>query len=255
MNLKSKTVAIIQARMSSRRLPEKVLLPLAGTPIIGQIFNRLRHCKTLDKIVLATSVNQDDDPIAAYCASIGLPCLRGSLDDVLDRYYKTATHHGAKTIVRITADCPMIDPVVVDAVVTAFLAGRYDYYGLAGNFPDGLDVEVFAYEALKRAWHEAKLQSEREHVGPYLGKHPELFKTGGLHLFDQLNHHRWTVDEPRDYELAKRIYEKLYDPDCVFLTNDILALMNAEPELMTINSGIIRNEGYAKSLLEDKALP
>ena len=255
MKLKTKIVAIIQARMSSRRLPEKVLLPLAGTPIIGQIFNRLRHCKTLDEIVLATSINQDDDPIAAYCTEIDLPYFRGSLHDVLDRYYQSATKHEAKTIVRITADCPMIDPVVVDAVVTGYLAGRYDYYGLAGNFPDGLDVEVFSYEALKRAWHEAKLQSEREHVGPYLSKHPELFKNGGLHIFDHLNHHRWTVDEPRDYELAKHIYEKLYNRDRVFLTNDILALMNAEPELMTINSGIMRNEGYAKSLQEDKVLP
>jgi len=248
------TVAIIQARMSSSRLPHKVLKPLGGQPIIAQIFRRLKQCRTLDQIILATSINDDDTPITELCHAIGLPFTRGSLDDVLDRYYQTATQAEATTIVRITADCPVIDPVVVDAVVTACRAGGYDYYGLTGSFPDGLDVEVFRYEALARAWREATLKSEREHVGPYLGKHPELFKLGGLHLFEGLSHHRWTVDEPRDYALLQAIYDRLDHPDRVFLTNDILALMEAEPELMMINSGIIRNEGYAKSLNEDEAV-
>ena len=229
-------------------------MPLGGKPIIAQIFRRLKQCLTLDQIILATSTNEDDNPIAELCQQIGLPCSRGSLDDVLDRYYQTATKAKATIIVRITADCPVIDPVVVDAVVTACRAGGYDYYGITGGFPDGLDVEIFRYEALARAWREATLKSEREHVGPFLGKHPELFKLGGLHLFEGLSHHRWTVDEPHDYALLQAIYDRLDRPDRVFLTNDILALMDREPGLMEINSGIIRNEGYAKSLNEDEAV-
>ena len=138
------TVAIIQARMSSTRLNGKVLKPLSGKPIIAQIFKRLQHSRTLDNIVLATSLNDEDIPIAELCQQIGLECYRGSLNDVLDRFYHAATEAKASYIVRITADCPVIDPVVVDAVVTAALAGGFDYYSLTGEFPDGLDVEVIS---------------------------------------------------------------------------------------------------------------
>ena len=252
--MNNQTIAIIQARMSSRRLPGKVLLPLAGQPIITQIVRRLRACRTLEQIILATSINAEDDPIESLCSQIDIPCFRGSLNDVLDRYYQAAKIYGAKTIVRITADCPVIDPVVVDAVVTACLAGDYDYFGHAGKFPDGLDVEVFKFDALEKAWREAKLASEREHVGPYLSKNPELFKCGSLVIFNELEHHRWTVDEPCDYELLKIIYDKLDRPNHIFLTNEILQLFKEHPDLLKINSTIIRNAGYEKSLQEDKLI-
>jgi len=251
----NKTVAIIQARMSSSRLPEKVMKPLGGKPIIAQIYRRLKQCRTLNQIILATSLNDEDSPIAELSQQIGIECYRGSLNDVLDRFYQAATKAKASSIVRITADCPVIDPVVVDAVVTGALAGGFDYYNLVGEFPDGLDVEVLKYQALKRAWHEASLPSEREHVGPYLSKHPELFKIGGLTLFHRLSNHRWTVDEQRDYALLTAIYDRLNSQDRIFLTQDILALMAGEPELMAMNSDIVRNEGYGKSLIEDNQLP
>jgi spore coat polysaccharide biosynthesis protein SpsF len=140
----------------------------------------------------------------------------------------------------------------VDEVVRGLLAGGYDYYGLSGEFPDGLDCTVFSFRALERAWREAKLKSEREHVGPYVEKHPELFKVGGYKKFTGLSHHRWTLDEPRDYEFLQAVFAMLYQEGTTFLAAEVLTLLENEPELMAINSGIIRNEGYVKSLAEDR---
>jgi spore coat polysaccharide biosynthesis protein SpsF len=244
-----KVVAIVQARMSSLRLPGKVLLPLAGKPVLAHVIDRLRTCNKLHDVVLATSVKSEDDSIEQWCKANNVNCFRGSLEDVLDRYYQAATKYKAEAVVRITADCPMIDPMIVDEVVEGFLAGDFDAYSLAGEFPDGLDCQVFAYSAIERAWHEAKLPSEREHVGPYIEKsHPEYFKTGGLEKFSELSHHRWTLDEPRDYEFLQAVFARLYKQGFLFRSSEILALMEREPDLMQINCGIIRNEGYLKSL-------
>lgn len=247
-----KVVAIIQARMSSTRLPGKVLMPLAGKLVLEHVVDRIRACKTIAEIVVATSTDQTDDAIQAWCQNAGVSCYRGSLNDVLDRYYQAAKIHGADAVVRITADCPAVDPTIVDEVVNGFLAGAYEFYGLAGEFPDGLDCTVFAFSALERAWREAKLPSEREHVGPYIEKQPEIFKSGGLKKFTGLSHHRWTLDEPRDYEFLQAVFSRLYREDRIFLANDVLALLENEPELMNINSSIVRNEGYLKSLIEDR---
>ncbi|MBT9614052.1 MAG: glycosyltransferase family protein [Burkholderiales bacterium] len=252
MNQTKNIVAIIQARMSSSRLPGKVLMPLAGKPVLEHVVRRIRACKTITKVVVATSTEHTDDAIQAWCEKEEVSHYRGSLDDVLDRYYQAAKTYQADVVVRITADCPALDPTIVDEVVTGFLAGGYDYYGLSGEFPDGLDCTVFSFAALERAWREAKLKSEREHVGPYIEKHPELFKTGGLKKFEGLSHHRWTLDEPRDYEFLQAIFARLYREETPFLAPEILALLDKEPEVMTINSNIIRNEGYLKSLAEDR---
>ncbi len=249
-----KVVAIIQARMTSSRLPGKVLMPLANKPVLAHIVERLSYCKMIEKIVVATTNEVSDDLVAEYCENNNIDCYRGSLDDVLDRYYQTAKIHHADPIVRITGDCPVIDPVVVDAVITGYLSGEYDFYGLGGEFPDGLDCAVFSFSAIERAWKEAKLQSEREHVGPYIENNPHLFRNGTLELFQGLAQQRWTLDELNDYELLSKIFNKLYRLDSPFLTHEILQFIQNNPELLAINAQIVRNEGYLKSLQEDEII-
>lgn len=244
-------VAIIQARMSSSRLPGKVLLPLAGKPVLEHVVRRMQCCCGLSRVVVATSIDPSDDAIQAWCEGAGVACYRGSLEDVLDRYYQAATLHHADAVLRITADCPAIDPTIVDEVVDGFLAGDFDYYGLFGEFPDGLDCTIYKMSALARAWREAKLRSEREHVGPYIEKHPELFSGRGMSKFTGLGHHRWTLDEPRDYAFLQAVFDRLYRPESPFLATEVLELLVREPELMALNSSIVRNEGYLKSLSTD----
>jgi spore coat polysaccharide biosynthesis protein SpsF len=244
-------VAIVQARMSSSRLPNKVLLPLAGKPVLEHVVKRLSVSRTISMTVVATSKDQSDDPIELWCKNAKVPYFRGDLLDVLDRYYKAATEFSADSIVRITADCPAIDAAIVDEVVTNFLSGDYDGYALAGNFPNGLDCQIFSYLALEKAWKAAKLPSEREHVGVYFDNNPHLFKIGELHKFKDLYQHRWTLDEPKDYEFLKIVFDRLYSNKNIFDHRDILELLRNEPELMTINSAIIRNQGYLTSLKND----
>ena len=246
------TVAIVQARMGSSRLPGKVLLHLAGKPELWHVLNRLSYCSRLDSIVVATTTKEEDNQIEDFCNDSGLSCFRGSEEDLLDRYYQTAKKFDADPIVRITGDCPVIDPVIVDEVIDGFLNGEYDVYGLGGEFPDGLDCTVYSFSAIENAWQYATLHSEREHVGPYLNKHPEKYRLGEYKIFKGLNHHRWTLDEEEDYRFLKEIFNRLYKPDNLFHTQDILDLLEREPELMEINRGIIRNEGYLKSLVEDQ---
>ena len=243
--------AIIQARMSSTRLPGKVLMPLAGKPVIEHVVERLSYCRMVEQTIIATTVESSDDPIAEFCTKNNIACYRGNLDDVLDRYYQSSKKYQANPIVRITADCPAIDPIIVDAVITGFLAGKYDLYGLGGEFPDGLDCSVFSFSAIEKAWKEAKLTSEREHVGPYIENNPQIFRNGSLKLFHGLSHQRWTLDEPDDYTLLSKIFEKLYRPDRPFFTHEILNFLHENPKLLTINQDIVRNEGYLKSLKND----
>lgn len=248
-----RTVCIVQARMSSTRLPGKVLLPLAGREVLAHVLDRLDFCKTLDEVVVATSTDPSDDVLAQWCGSRGVPVFRGSLQDVLDRYYQCAKDNRATAVVRITADCPALDPTLVDEVVRGFHADGYDLFYLGGEFPDGLDCEVFAFAALERAWREAVLPSEREHVGPYIMNHPEWFRLGSLQKFKGLAHHRWTLDEPRDLTFLQSVFERLQRSDGQpFRTQDLLDLLDREPALLQANEGIIRNEGLLKSLAADR---
>ena len=247
-----KNFAIIQARMSSTRLPGKVLLPLSDKPVLEHVIQRVRNCKLVDKVVVATTVHDSDDIIENWCKKNNFNYYRGSLEDVLDRFYKVASQYKAENILRITADCPVIDSGIIDEVIEKYHEGNFDFYGLSGEFPDGLDCSMFSFKALETAWKNSKLQSEREHVGPYIANHPELFAIGGYEKFKNLGHLRLTLDDPRDYQLLSTIFNKLYDLDNFFNHEMIINLLNESPALLKINSEIIRNEGYAKSILNDK---
>jgi spore coat polysaccharide biosynthesis protein SpsF (cytidylyltransferase family) len=246
-----RVVAIVQARMNSSRLPGKVLLPLAGKPVLYHIHQRLLECRLIDEIVFATSQEISDDPIADFCNDQNISLFRGNLNDVLDRYYKTAQQYRADSIVRITGDCPIIDPIIVDAVVSGFLVGQYDCYGLGGEFPDGLDCTAFSFKAIEKAWEIASLPSDREHVGPFIENNTNMFKNGSLELFSGLSDERWTLDELQDFKLLSLIFDELYTYGSIFYTQDILQLLKRKPELRKINSSIIRNEGYIKSLIAE----
>lgn len=244
---------IIQARMGSRRLPGKVLKSISGRPMLWHVLMRVRQAKSVDTIIIATSDEAADNPIADFCAQEGVSCFRGNESDVLDRFYHAARWIGADVIVRITADCPMIDPVVLDAVVTAYHKNRCDYAcnAIRRTYPDGLDTEVFPFEVLEKAWKEASLKSEREHVTPYIWKNEEQFNLHHVMQEQDLSALRWTVDEPEDLTFVRSIYEHLYVPNVVFHMEDILGLLRTHPELSTLNDGFTTNDGYQRSLEDD----
>jgi spore coat polysaccharide biosynthesis protein SpsF len=249
-------LAILQARVSSTRLPGKVLLPLLGVPMLARQIERVRRSALIDTLVVATSDDAADDPLAALCARLGTACYRGRLDDVLDRFYQAALAYQPSHVVRLTGDCPLTDPAVIDGAIGLCLASGCDYVSNAGapaTFPDGLDVEVMRFSALEAAWREARLGSEREHVTPFLYAHPERFALRPFTNPVDLSQLRWTVDEAADFELVRVIYESLYPTNPAFATDDILRLLARRPELATLNTGHQRNEGYAKSLLADAA--
>ncbi len=249
-----KTVAIIQARMSSSRLPGKVMADIMGKPLLWHMARRVARARSIDMVAVATSIDGEDDAIATLCKQERIPCFRGSLDDVLDRFYKAALHYEANICVRLTADCPLIDPEVADRVISAFKAGDLDYMSNAiePTFPDGLDTEVFRMGALTAAWSEATIKSEREHVTPFIRNHPERFRVANFKNSRDLSAMRWTVDEEPDLAFVRKVYEALYPGNPSFSMDDILALLKERPELYTMNRHISRNEGFRKSVAEDR---
>ena len=245
---------IIQARMGSTRLPNKVMADIEGKPMLWHLVNRLKKSKFTPEIVICTTNSTSDTRILGLAKDLGVKSYAGSVDDVLDRCYQGALKYNLETIVRITGDCPLIDPEVFDEVVQYFLKGKYDYVSntLPPKYPDGLDVEVFSFQTLKKAWNEAKLASEREHCTSYVRNNPKKFKIGNVLYEENLKDLRWTIDEKEDLEFVREIYKRLYSKKRVFLMKDILELLKEEPELMKINNQFIRNEGYIKSLKYDK---
>lgn len=246
-------LAVLQARLSSTRLFGKVLKPILGAPMLLRQIERVRRARSIERLVLATSDDPSDDAIERLCRENGIECFRGSLNDVLDRFYRVAKDRHPDYVVRLTGDCPLIDPAVIDKVVGHCIAGGFDYASntLQPTFPDGLDVEVFRFECLAAAWREAALPSQREHVTPFIHQQSGRFKTGNYAGAPDLSHLRWTVDEAADFELVRQVYEVLYPVKPDFDTGDVLALLERRPELKTLNTAYERNEGYQRSLAKD----
>ena len=278
--MQPRVIAIIQGRMSSSRLPGKILAEIAGQPMLQRVFARTSRAATVTRTIFATTTDASDDPVAEYCEWSGIPFTRGSLYDVLDRYYQAASQFKADVVVRITADCPVIDPALIDDCVHAIwrrLDGMPspvkdwnrplipDELAFAADFvcnrlpppwhrtyPIGLDVEVCTFEALKKAWQEAREPQHREHAMPYFyegvqldkinrqleyGISPRGFRVALLHHTADFGEYRWTVDTPQDLEFMRQVYSRFEGRDD-FSWKDVLDVVHREPELMQINAGV-----------------
>src|SRR5215831_10454506 len=250
-------VAIIQARMGSTRLPGKVLADIAGEPMLARIVSRVEQATLIQKVVVAISDATEDDRVAEFCERKKIAAFRGSEQNVLDRFYHAAKSHQADVVVRITGDCPLIDPEVMDRVIAAYLRGECDYASntLICTYPDGLDTEVFSFAALETAWRDARRTADKEHVTPFL-RTSRRFKLRNVEseLGRSLRHLRWTVDEPCDLEFVRAVYAH-FGTKQIFGWRDVLTLLDAQPALGQLNAGQVRNEGYYHTLAQEPAMP
>lgn len=251
--MKYQVIGIIQARMGSTRLPGKTLIDICGKPLLEHILDRIQKSTKIDEFVIATTDNIEDNSIINFSARMGISCFCGSEEDVLDRYYQCARLHKADIIVRITADDPFKDPIVVDRVVCEILGSNYDYVSntIHPTYPEGLDIEVFTFEALERSWREATTALDREHVTPYLWLHPDKFKIKNIEYEKNLSHMRWTLDTLEDLAFTREIYKKLYVPGKLFLMQDILNLLEENPEIQKLNANVERFSGHKKIIEEE----
>ena len=244
---------IIQARTGSTRLPGKTMMPIdENDTVLSFGIKQVQSSKLIEKIVIATTDLSEDDLIFDYVKKLNVSCFRGKSKDVLDRYYQCAKKFNFSTIVRITSDCPLIDPKIIDSVISDFLKNQFDYLSNVHpvtTFPDGTDVEVFSFRSLEKSWEEAKKPSEREHVTPYLYT-TNFFKIGTFKNSEDLSHLRWTVDYKKDLDLICEIIKKITIRP--ILMNHILDLFLKYPKLKKLNEDVPPNEGYLKSLKEDQ---
>ncbi|MFZ5946595.1 MAG: cytidylyltransferase domain-containing protein [Stygiobacter sp.] len=250
-------ITVVQARFSSTRLPGKVLLPILEKPILIRMIERVRKAKFVGQLVIATSINSEDDQIEKLCNEYNLECYRGSLTDLLDRHYQVGLKYNADAVVKIPSDCPLIDPSIIDKVIKNFTENNFDYVSNLhpATYPDGNDVEIFSFNALEKAWKEATKNFEREHTTPYFWENQNLFKLGnvkwetGLDLSTSL---RFTLDYFEDYQFIKNIYEELYPKNPDFSLQDILILLKEKPELLEINKKYAGTYWYDNHLDELK---
>jgi len=231
-------LCVLQARVSSSRLPGKVLMPLLGQPMLARQVERIRRAKRLDALTVATSDQPSDDGIADLCASLGIDSFRGDLDDVLDRFYRAAAPSRPDHVVRLTGDCPLTDPALLDDLVDLHIAGGYDYSSNVHprTYPDGLDAEVFTFDLLERAWRDATSPAERSHVTPFMYERATGIRQGSLQDSQDRGDLRWTVDYPEDFAFVTRVFEALYVRDPAFGTDDVHELLREHPEIAAINA-------------------
>jgi spore coat polysaccharide biosynthesis protein SpsF len=233
-----KCIILIQARTDSSRLPRKVLALIEGKPMLWHVINRIKKMKC-GQLVVVTTKRKMDDEIETIAKKTKVKCFRGEKNNVLDRFYQASLKFKADVIIRITADCPLIDPNESQKVLNTFLKGDYDYVSNdSETIPNGLDTECFSFHALKKVWKEAKLKSEKEHVTSYILKNPKKFKIIMIHNKDKKkrNHLRWSVDYQKDLDFVRKIYSKLYTKRKLFTINDIFNLLKKESSLIKINA-------------------
>ncbi len=236
----TKVIGIIQARLGSKRLPKKVMLDLVGKPVLWHIYNRLKQCSTLNEIVISTGDYKTNNEICDFASTNNIQLFIGSENDLIDRLYNTALTHNADAIVRITADCPLVDPKIVDMLVTKFLENNQQYDIVTNceirTFPHGLDIEVISTKTLKKLWEEIKESELREWFPFYIQKNHAEFKIFNIININNQSKLRWTLDYPEDYEFLKHIYENLFNQQKIFHMDDILDLLKKSPKLKEINS-------------------
>ena len=249
--------------MDSSRLPKKVLKKIGKEPMLHYVIKQTLASKIIDEVIIATTKEKIDDPIVNYCKQNKVKVFRGSKIDLLDRYFQCAKKYDCDPIIRITSDCPLIDPNVIDKIIKKFEKNSFDYIAnnlekLHGkwdnsmcNYPQGMTVEISSFKSLKKAWKEAKKPSEREHVFPYIQFNPKLFKVSNLKMKKNLSDIRCTVDRINDLKFVRMIYEKLGEERIVTI-KDIVKIIEKNPKLVRINNNIPFDEGYQKSLLIDK---
>lgn len=245
-----KVVALVQARMGSTRLPNKVMKPIDGKPMIELLLSRLSQAGEVDEIVVATSEDARNRTLIEHVKKLGYACELGSENDVLDRFVHAAKVHHADIVVRITADCPLTDPALVDEVIRRFKAAGVDYFSNVDppTYPDGLSVEVCTFEALERASRETSKPHDREHVTPYLRESGQ-FSTAGLEHHEDLAALRWTVDEQDDFVVVEKVFQHFH-PRTDFTWGEVLDLQRQHPEFFSANRHLVRNEGSTLSIAE-----
>ncbi len=235
-------LAIIQARMGSTRLPGKILKKVNGKALLAYQLERVSQSKCIDKIVIATTINQKDEPIVEFCEQYGVDYYRGPENDVLARYYEAAEQFEGDIIVRLTSDCPIIDPIVMDETICYYIdhASEFDYVSntIERMYPRGLDTEVFSSEALEKSYKEAMLERDREHVTAYMYTNPQIFRIGSISNPQDLGNHRWTVDTVEDFQLVELILSNLYSENELFNMRDVIDLLDNHPDWVQLNSHI-----------------